>query len=59
MSPLELLLYTLAATPAVIVVGLTVNLVANNIAETRATAQQWPLPRTVKLPKARTGRGVR
>ena len=42
MSPLDLLLYSLAALPAFIVVAVIVNLVANNVAETKATAQQYP-----------------
>lgn len=42
MSPLDLLLYCLAPIPALIVVALLVNIVGNNIAETRATANEWP-----------------
>lgn len=53
MSPLDLLLYSLATTPAIIITGLVVNLVANNVSETRATARQWPRLRTATPRKAR------
>lgn len=46
MSALDLLLYCLAPIPALIVVALLVNIVANNIAETRATANEFPRMRS-------------
>lgn len=46
MHPLEILLGTLAAVPAVVLAAIVVNLTANNIIETRATAREYPKSRT-------------
>lgn len=40
MHPLDILLGTLAACPAIMVTGLVVNLVANNITTTRERAKR-------------------
>jgi hypothetical protein len=47
MNPLIWLLYTLASLPFLIVVALLVNLVVNNIIETRAKAREYPKRRKV------------
>lgn len=52
MTPLELFLYLLAATPFTVLLALLVNLVANNVTETRHTAEMFPRPRPRTKTKA-------
>lgn len=51
MDPLTILLSSLAVTPAVIVVGITVNLVGQNLITHHRQVEDFGVPRPVRRPR--------